>query len=98
MLIYVQQGWMVDAETVYNTLQNKFPENQAGHAHSEMAAVFWSAYQDSQDIGNACEQAIQYAVANPEAILAYLGNGEYSKAFYGSYSLDYKPEDVCPFK
>lgn len=98
MLLHVASGYLSDAQTVYDTLQAKFPPGQPGHAYAEMAVVFWDEYQRAHSFEQACSKAIEYAAANPAAILAYLGNGEYARMYYGDQSLEYKPEDVCPFR
>ncbi len=97
MLLHLLRGYLSDAQTVYNTLQSEFPASQPGHAYAEMATAFWDEYQTSQSMGLACGKAIEYATAHPVEILAYLGNGDYAIAYFGEQSLDYEPEDVCPF-
>ena len=63
-----------------------------------MATDFQDEYQRSSDIGLACSKAIEYATEHAVDILAYLGNGEYGMVYFGDQSLEYKPEDVCPFR
>lgn len=101
LLLHMLRGYLPEALTVYNTLQEKFPAGQPGHAYAEMAAAFWDEYQASQDIGQACGKAIEYAAANPVEILGYLGNNDYTDPTYpyvfGDQSLTYQPKDICPF-
>jgi hypothetical protein len=92
MLLYFVRGWQQDAQIVYESLQDKFPEGQFGHEYAEMAKVFWDDYQSSQDISHACTQAVAYAAQNP-GILAYLGSD-----YHGWQSINYKPDDICPFR
>jgi hypothetical protein len=97
LLLHLLRGYLPEAQTVYATLQEKFPAGQPGHAYAELAAAFWDEYQASQSMGLACGKAIEYATAHPVEILAYLGNSDYSETYFGQQSLDYQPEDVCPF-
>lgn len=92
LLLHLLRGYLPEAQTVYDTLQVKFPVGQPGHAFAETAQAFWEDYQASQDIGQACGKAVDYAAAH-EDILAYLGS-----YYHGWQSRIYKPEDVCPFK
>jgi hypothetical protein len=96
VLLHLLRGYLSEAETVYRTLQEKFPADQAGHAYAEMAAAFWEAYQSSQNIEQACAKAIEYAASHPEEILSYLGNSEINY-FFGAQSLKYTPQSVCPY-
>jgi hypothetical protein len=97
MLLHIKRGFLPEAKTVYDALQQKFPSGQPGYAYAEMAAAFMDAYTSSQSLERACESAIAYTTTHPKEILAYLGNGEYTESFYGEQSLKYVPESVCPF-
>ena len=103
MLLYMVRGDLADAKTVYDTLETKFPAGQIGHPDAEMATAFWSEYQTSQSVAQACGQAIDYATHYPVEVLAYLGTIDYSlKLFgtqptFGDQSLIYTPQAVCPF-
>lgn len=92
MLLHVLRGWSPEARTVYDTLQAKFPEGQVGHAYAEMATAFWSEYQSSRSLNQACGKAIAYARANPDDILTSIGSD-----YHGFQARVYEPEDVCPF-
>jgi hypothetical protein len=98
MLLYVVQGDLSDAKTVYDTLQTKFPAGQPSHADAELATAFWAGYQTSHSVAQACAPAIAYAAQHPADILAYLGRSDYSQNPFGDQSLTYKPADVCPFQ
>ncbi|HEX6270897.1 MAG TPA: hypothetical protein VFZ43_11715 [Anaerolineales bacterium] len=93
MLLHLVQEHEADAVTIYNTLQEKFGNDQYGRPYVEMATVFWEAYQSTHRIYDGCAAAIQYTVEHPE-ILTPLGGGWY----YGSQSHTYVPADVCPFR
>jgi hypothetical protein len=92
MLLFVAQDFLKDAETVYDTLLEKFPPESPGNIFVQMASAFWNEYQSSQSIGQACSQAIAYA-ADHSDILGYLGDWD-----RGAQSLHYTPEDICPLK
>jgi len=92
MLIHLVQGHASDASTAYNTLQQKFGNDQYGHPYVEMATAFWKAYQSTHKMYDGCAAAIQYAAEHPE-ILIPLGSD-----YHGWQSHQYKPEDVCPFR
>jgi hypothetical protein len=92
MLLHILQGWMDEAEVVYNTLQDKFPEEQVGHQFAEMATIFWHEYQETQDIPQACSLAIDYVDTHSE-ILFYLGDRH-----HGDQGKRYTPMDICPFE
>jgi len=92
MLLHLVQNHESDANTVYNTLQEKFSNDQYGHPYVEMATAFWNAYQHAHFVYDGCTAAIQYAVEHPD-ILTPLGSD-----YHGAQSHQYKPEDVCPFR
>jgi hypothetical protein len=92
MLLHLLRGYLPEAKIVYETLQEKFPADQPGHEFAEMATEFWNEYQTSHDIGQACNQSVEYARSHSE-ILTYLGSD-----YHGWQSHEYAPEDVCPFK
>jgi len=92
MLLHLVQGHEPDASTVYNTLQEKFSNDQYGHPYVEMATAFWKAYQSTHKMYDGCAAAIQYAAEHPD-ILIPLGSD-----YHGWQSHQYKPEDVCPFR
>ena len=92
MLIHLVQGHDSEATTVYNTLQEKFGNDQYGSPYVEMATAFWEAYQSTHKMYDGCAAAIQYAAEHPD-ILIPLGSD-----YHGAQSHIYKPEDVCPFR
>lgn len=91
-LLHILQGHESDAGTVYQTLQQKFPEGNPGFPYAEMAAAFWNEYQSSRDMTAACGMAVEYAAAHSD-ILIPLGSD-----YHGMQSHTYQPEDVCPFR
>jgi hypothetical protein len=98
MLLHTVQGYLPEAKTVYDTLQEKFPAGQTGHAYAEMASAFWMEYQFSGNLEQACGKAIEYAASHPAEVLTYLGNSAFSQVYFGDQSLNYTPEDICPYK
>jgi hypothetical protein len=92
VLLHLVQNHVSDATTVYNTLQQKFSNDQYGHPYVEMATEFWNAYQSTHNMYDGCAAAIEYAAEHPE-ILTPLGSD-----YHGSQSHTYAPADVCPFR
>lgn len=90
MIIYLTQGWDIDAKTVYETLIEKYPRVNSGYPYTELATEFWNEFQSSHDPIVSCNKAITYA-AKHKQILEPLGN-------HGLFDANYEPEDVCPFK
>lgn len=89
MIIYLKQGWESDAETVYQSLIEIYPQGSSGYPYSELANEFWNEFQISHDLILSCNQAINYATKYPE-ILEPLGS-------HGLFDKFYEPEDICPF-
>ena len=92
MLLYLLQQDESQAQVVYNTLQRQYSYQQPGYSYAELATAFWTEYQLSRDMGQACAKAMDYAVVHPE-ILKPLGSD-----YHGWQSDIYEPEDICPFK
>jgi len=99
MLLYLVQGEMREAQRIYDHLQSEFPVGHSGWSYVAMTQAFWAEYLASQNVGLACEKAINYAATHSIEILAYLGNSTETESFYyGGQSLFYTPKDICPFK
>lgn len=94
MLLHLQLGHESDAKIVYDTLQQKFSQDQVGHAYAEMAEAFWIKYQETHHLTQSCTAAIEYATSHEDGILGYIGNFYY----YGTQSYDYTPKDICPLQ
>jgi Tol biopolymer transport system component len=92
MLLYLMQGWDDEAQVVYETLQERYPEDSAGYFFVETAQAFWERFNYRNVIGWGCYGAIEYVKANEE-ILKVLGSND-----HGSQSHIYTAEDVCPFE
>jgi len=93
MLLHIVQGHMREAQTVYETLQEKFPAESNGHEFSLIAKIFWDEYQLSKDIEKACANVISIADEHQE-VLRFLGSD-----YHNSWKdIMYKSEDICPFK
>jgi len=98
MLVQIAQGNLPDAQFAYETLNESFPDNQVGHIYSELAGVFWKEFQSSSSLEQACAEAIGFASLHSVEVLSYLGNGDYANTNYGEQSMEYQPEDICPFQ
>ena len=92
LLLHLVQNYESDANTVYNTWQEKFGNDPYGRPYVEMATAFWEAYQSTHNMYDGCASAIQYAADHPE-ILIPLGSD-----YHGWQSHIYEPADVCPFR
>jgi len=92
MLLHLVQNQESEATTTYNTLQEKFGNDQYARPYVDMATAFWEAYQSTHKMYDGCAAAIQYAVEHPE-ILTPLGSD-----YHGAQSHIYVPADVCPFR
>lgn len=90
MLLYLKQGWMSDAKTIYETLMEEYPQGNSGYAYVELATEFWNEFQSSNNLISSCTKAIIYATNNSE-ILEPLGS-------HGLFDRFYSPEDICPFQ
>ena len=94
MVLKVLQGDMAQAQNTFRTLQATFPTGKPGAVYAELAAAFWNTYKATSNVENSCQAAIAYANANTNAVLHYIGEQNY----HPWPSLDYQPDDICPFK
>ena len=93
LLLHTAGGSLPEAQTVYDTLQEKSPEGAVGDEYAALATTFWDQYSADGEIQAGCDQARNHAAAHADQILSPLGS-----TFYGIGSPDYTPEDVCPFR
>jgi hypothetical protein len=92
ILLHLVQGQETEAKTAYQTLQQKFGNDQYAQPYVEMATTFWDAYYSANKMYGGCAAAIQYAAEHPD-ILRPLGSD-----YHGSQSHTYVPADVCPLR
>ena len=90
LVLHALRGYSVEAQAVYDTLQSNFPEGQPGHASALLGEAFWQAFQVTQDVGQACNQALE-SMADPDEIIYWLSG------YHGFQSPNYQPVDLCPF-
>ena len=94
MLLYLLQGWDTDAQVVYDTLQDMYPEGKSGSIFARLAKEFWEEYQVIRDIGISCNQVVLLVKENQENVLRYIGiDGD-----PGMWLPFYTPQDICPFE
>ena len=93
MLLHILQGNVPEAQIVYQTLQEKFPEGSDGHGFALVAKAFWDHYQLSKNIKASCAKAVSVAY-EVEAILRFLG-ADYHNSWQ---DILYESKDVCPFE
>jgi tetratricopeptide (TPR) repeat protein len=93
MLLHLIQGNWQEAQVVYETLQEKFPEGSSGYEFTLIASAIWDEYQVSKDIKSACAIGISVAKKHSE-VLKFLGSDYHNI----DQDIMYKPKDICPFK
>jgi hypothetical protein len=98
MVVYILKNDLTAAQKELDALSDQFPEGKAGHAYAEMAHALWGEYHATGDLRSACDKPIEYAFDHPAEVLAYLGNGQYAKAYYGKQSIVYSWNNVCPLR
>ncbi len=91
LLLHTVQGNLLEAQVVYDTLQQKYPVGSIGDQYAALATVFWETYNTSPSLAAACNKAVAHADAHAKEILSPLGYDVY-------YQRSYTPEDICPFK
>jgi hypothetical protein len=92
LLLHALLDNTVEAQTVYDTLQSEFPEGQPGYESALLGQYFWKALQDTQDVGQACNQALESMMDQTDEIIYWL------RDFHGWQSPRYLPIDLCPFR
>jgi hypothetical protein len=94
LLLHVLRGWETEAQVVYDTLQEKFPVGQSGHAYAELAQEFMEGYKPAANIGRGCDNAVAFVRSHEEEILTPLSieNG------YGCMARQHEPRYLCPFR
>jgi hypothetical protein len=98
LLLHIVRGNMIEGEEELNDLRERYQADEPGYAFVEVATAFWNEYQKAANVEEACAKAIEYAKLHPTEVLSFLGNGEYAGAYFGFQSLEYRPEDICPFR
>lgn len=92
ILTHVAQGFMAEAETVYQSLQEQFPFGAVGNPYAALATAFWEEFQTNTDIYGACAKAVDYAAKNKDEVLTPL-----SSVYYYYSTRHSEAEDLCPF-
>jgi len=90
MTVYFKRGWDSDAKTIYQTLQEKYPEENPGYPYVEMAIEFWNEYQASHDLEAACDKSIMYVSQHAEILDPLGSHGLWDYSYYD-------PKIICPF-
>jgi hypothetical protein len=92
LLSHAFQGYDQDAQTVLSGMVGSIEPGSDGWPFVELAQVFWDAYQLEGNYFNACSEAIRFSEEYRGDLLRLLGPD-----FYGGYSVEYTPEDMCPY-
>ncbi len=98
MLLQLLQNESGAAKITYNDLEKTYPQDQPGHLYDELATVFWEKYNVSQNMSEACSEAIRFAEDHKDNIYTYLGNAHDLANTHGGQSHNYTSWDLCPFK
>lgn len=76
------------AEVHYQDLIDNHPSGEPGDGFARMSQIFWDEFAASKDFNSACEEALDFAGANPSRVLDPLD--------YGYSNLTYTPSGLCP--
>ncbi len=87
MLLHLVRQDFDAAAQVYGSLQARYAPDVPGSGFAEMARAFWTEYQSSGDLQQACAQARVYARSHSDTVLDNL--------YYGYANPAYSPEDLC---
>jgi hypothetical protein len=107
MLVEIKRERFSRAQIIYDWLQTNFLPDTPGHVYAELATLFWSEYQKSQDFGLSCTATYAYASSHPEEIFRYLTTQLVinkkliswpNPINFGSQGseLEYSPAMICP--
>jgi hypothetical protein len=92
LVLHSLQGNITEAQTVYDTLHSEFPQGQPGFASALFGQYFWHAFQDTQDVAQACNLALESMGEQTEEIIYWL------RDIHGWQAPRYLPIDLCPFR
>ncbi|MGC1375454.1 MAG: hypothetical protein WA821_04490, partial [Anaerolineales bacterium] len=94
VLVYLLTAKPDEAKNAYENLLAAYPKDSPAYPFVEMATAFWNEYRSSQNMGNACAQAVTYISGRNDVLRIISG------AQSDSQSVNYvtKPDATCPFK
>ena len=92
LVLHALRGYLPEAQIVYDTLIRKFPEGHPGHISAIMGVAFWKEFQDSQNINQACTQAVNAIIDRQDGIFSWINS-----FIQGYQSPTYKLSDLCPY-
>ncbi|MBI9051768.1 MAG: hypothetical protein JEZ00_20265 [Anaerolineaceae bacterium] len=93
ILLDVLEGDLERAEQDYAAMQEAYTAGQAGSVYVDFAGVFLEEYQQSRDVTQACQVALDDGADHKKELLRYFGK---EQAFVSR--LVYELEDLCPFE
>jgi tetratricopeptide (TPR) repeat protein len=102
MLIYVKHGRLPEAKEIYDNLQEQYRRGKEGHVIAELATVFWSVYQYSNNLSSSCSKAIDFTNENVFEIFNYVNSVKTDESYDWTYhgwqkTHNYTVNDICPF-
>jgi len=89
MIVHVRLGDVDQARADYDRLNTEYPAGEAGDDYRELAQIFWSNYDTSNDLSAACNAVNIFANNDVDAL-----NGLNA---YGYANRQYIAVDMCPF-
>jgi hypothetical protein len=96
LLLDLLQGKIGEAKLMLAELNKTASPGTPGNGFAELATKFWNMYEQTGQMSAACQQTIQ-SIPGIWDLMHYLGNTS-SSSYHGYWSLDYSPEDICPYK
>ena len=89
LLTDVQLGDQAGAQTALGQLNTDFPAGAEGHPYQQLAQVFWSKYQETSSLSQAC-RAVNTLANNDTGAIDGLNA-------FGYANRSYVAADMCPF-
>ena len=93
LMLRLARGELREARAAYDGLLKGFPPGSMGHPYVQLATVLWDVYQATLDVGEACDEVVDYATVHEKEILAPL-----TSEYYTYYAARHGTRrDICPF-
>lgn len=95
MVVHLLRGYDSDAQVVYQTLIDLFPEGTPGSIYAQMAEVFWKNYSVTHSASAACGEARAVAIWHEQEATQYFMD-DYKHLGYPKEN--YTVQMLCPFQ
>ncbi len=93
MLVYILQGKLEEAESMYKELLDYVKDSPDGRPYADVATIFLDEYLESSKIEKACSLVSNYAETRPEILYPLSSNDELETVLF--WNKEYSPEDIC---